>query len=76
MTGALSGAALGRDAIPPAWVAAVEGTDRMRALADDLLALTLALGSPTGINRMTLPAARSVAPPPDGAWRADYSEER
>lgn len=37
MTGALAGAALGEMAIPPEWVAAVEGTERMRETADEML---------------------------------------
>lgn len=39
MTGALAGAHLGEDAIPPSWREQVEGVDRMRQLADDLVGL-------------------------------------
>ena len=45
MTGALSGAYLGEDAIPVRWREEVEGAQRLRELADALLELTLEIDS-------------------------------
>lgn len=45
MTGALAGAHLGEEAIPPSWRQGVEGADRLRELADALLLRAAGRGS-------------------------------